>query len=307
MSALTKTLLAIGGLSATVYACIVGHRMMTKPNIEQVAKNFSEIFRKNVSKEEAEKLVKKYEDIINIEDMEEFYKKAFEQVKKDYGYEKLPITLEIQKLERGSGNAGWQPEFGQISIDAHSIDGKTISSLNKRGRKVELQTIMHEFQHIKQHEIGYRTSRDSLAEALHFRRFDTSEMILNIKNILKNKAQLEKLAKKDNKTIEEVKKGYEKILQNLQNGKYSLNEIKFDKNERIILDDLFEHLPKYEHNSEEYKLGEKYIDNTKHYIRPKIDHKAYEKQILEAEATACEDKFDKIYQYFANPWRCPGF
>ena len=60
MSTGMKWLIGIGITAATVYGCIVGHRALNKPSLEKVAKNFSEIFRKDISKEEAQKLADRY-------------------------------------------------------------------------------------------------------------------------------------------------------------------------------------------------------------------------------------------------------
>ena len=95
MSTATKVGLTVVGALATTYACVVGHRMLTKPSIEKVAQNFSEIFRRDVSKEEAQKMVKEYKDVFTTKEKDDFVKKIFEQIKKDYGYQdkKLPLKL----------------------------------------------------------------------------------------------------------------------------------------------------------------------------------------------------------------------
>ena len=98
MSTATKIGLAVVGGLATTYACVVGHRMLTKPSIEKVAQNFSEIFRRDISKDEAQKMVNKYKDIFKEDDVEKFCTNIFEQVKKDYGFEKANIKLKIEKM-----------------------------------------------------------------------------------------------------------------------------------------------------------------------------------------------------------------
>ena len=82
MSTATKVGFAVIGGLATAYACVVGHRMLTKPSIEKVAQNFSEIFRRDVSKDEAQNLAKRYKEIFEIKDSEEFTRTLFNQVKK---------------------------------------------------------------------------------------------------------------------------------------------------------------------------------------------------------------------------------
>lgn len=309
MSAGLKALLWIGGTTAAVYGAVVGHRALTKPSIEKVAKNFSEIFRRDVSKEEAQKLVNNYIELLNIEDTEEFVKKAFEQVKKDYGYEKTPIELKINKIKDylGSADAGWCSENGELSINLLIDNSGKVCNKNKRGRKCILQTLLHEFQHTKQDEFAYRTSRDDIVKAILNRKRDQSVIINNIKNILSKKSKLEIEAKKLNISVEECKKRYEELLKELEQGKYDFSKIKFDKNTQIALDNIFKDYKKFPENSEEYKLGLKYIENNNNYIQAGIDRNGYEKQILEAEAFGVEDKFKEIYNSFANIWRIPFF
>ena len=308
MSTAAKVGLTVVGGLATVYACVVGHRMLTKPSIEKVAQNFSEIFRRDVSKDEAQKLVKRYEEILNIKNPEEFYNKAFEQIKKDYGYEKTPINLHINKTRNysDSGNASWNNVDARLEVNAFSEDGNSIKAMKKRGKKCVLQRIMHEFQHVKQSEISYRASRDNLAEAIHCQNFEISTLIENAKRTLKNKTELEQQAKKSGITVDECKKMLEKSIKLLESKKEEA-KIPFDKNARIKLDDLWEKLPKYDKESDEYKMGLKYIENTKNYITSAKDRKKYNTQLLEAEAFGCEEKFEKIYNYFANPWCIPWF
>ena len=304
-----KGLLLVGGTAVTAYGCVVGHRALTKPSIEKVAQNFSEIFRRDVSKDEAQKLINNYKELLNIEDTEEFVKKAFEQVKKDYGYEKTPIELKINKIKDylGSADAGWSGENGELSINLLIDKSGNVCNQNKRGRKCILQTLLHEFQHTKQDEFAYRTSRDDIVKAILNRKTDQSVMINNIKNILSKKSKLEIQAKELNISVEDCKKRYEKLLKNLEQGKYDFSKINFDENTQIALDDIFKNYKKFAENSEEYKLGLKYIENNNNYIQPGIDRKRYEKQILESEAFGVEDKFDKIYNSFANIWRIPFF
>lgn len=304
-----KWAIGLATTAAAVYGCIVGHRMLTKPSIEKVAKNFSEIFRRDVSKEEAQKIINDYKKLLDIEDTEKFIKEAFEQVKKDYGYEKIPIKLEVNKVKDylGSSDATWCGEEGILSINTLIDKNGKVLNTNKRVRKNLLQTIMHEFQHVKQDEIAYRTSRNEIVKAILEKNTNQQDLIHSIENILSKKSKIEIEAKKLNMPIEECKKQYEKILENLKSGKYSFDKIKFDTNTKIGLDDLFKEYSKFTTDSKEYELGQKYIQNTKNYIKSGVDRKGYENQILEAEAFRTEKKFEEIYNYFANKWRIPFF
>lgn len=304
-----KLAIGITTVLASIYGYKVLHRHLTKPSLEKVAKNFSEIFRRNVPKEEAENIVNRYKNLLEIENTEEFIKKAFEQTKKDYGYEKNPIKLKINKIKdyAGSGDAGWTGESGVLSINVLVDKNGKVKNINKRGRKCMLQTIMHEFQHVKQDEIAYRTSRDEIVKAILEKKSDQSDYINKIKDILSKKSKIEIEAKKHNITVEECKKRFEEILKELEAGKYSFDTIKFDPKTKIGLDNVFNGYSKFAKGSKEHNLGLKYIENTKNYIKPGTDRKGYEKQILEAEAFETEKKFEEIYNYFANKWRIPFF
>ena len=63
-----KWAIGLATVATATYGCVVGHRMLTKPSIEKVAKNFSEIFRRDVSKEEALKITERYKEIFKIND-----------------------------------------------------------------------------------------------------------------------------------------------------------------------------------------------------------------------------------------------
>ena len=303
----TKWALGILGTAAAAYGCVVGHRILTKPSIEKVAKNFSEIFRRDISKDEAEKLVKKYDELLNIKDTEEFCKKAFEEVKKDYGYKNIPIKLEINKVKDfyGAGDAAWNSESGIISINLLTDKfTEKVFEKNRRGRKCELQKIIHEFQHVKQDEIAYRTSRNDIAMAIHETRGNLQNLKANAQSLLNGKKyKLEQEANKMNISVEELRKRLERAIKNIDDKKYG--NIPFDKDKRIVLDDFFENLPKFDKSSNEYKLGLKYIDNTKNYIKAANNRKGYHSQILENEAENSEKIFEEIYNYFASPYRIP--
>ena len=61
-------------------------------NIENIRKNLSEIFEKDLSKKEADELAKNYKKICEIKDDNEYAEKLFEQLKKDYGFENSHIN-----------------------------------------------------------------------------------------------------------------------------------------------------------------------------------------------------------------------
>ena len=310
-----KWALGIAGTAAAVYGYVVGHRILTKPTIEKVAQNFSEIFRRDISTEEAQKIVNKYKDILDIKNTEEFCKKAFEQVKKDYGYDNLGINLKIEYmpdtkistiLSREAG-ASWNASDGVITL--HVPDVKNAKYPLDKSQKSELISgLLHEFQHTKQTEIAYRTSPEKLAQAYE-KKVSKNNMLEYINKQLDNTYALKKYAENHNITVEEAKKQLEKLKKIYNENKAEIEEGfrkargNITEEYRKMLDKLFGKYEKLKPDSEEYNLGMKYIENQANYINGRDDYSGYRAQILEKEAHAVNDKYNKIYNYFANPWR----
>lgn len=288
MSTGAKIGLGILGTAAATYGCVVGHRIINKPSIEKVAKNFSEIFRRDVSKDEAQKMVKNYDELLKIKDKDEFCKKAFEQVKKDYGYEKIDIPLIFENTKTNIA-AGFNHTDGCIYVY-----NKEMSS-----NKYILASLIHEFKHAQQAEYGYRTSIEKLLDAVH-----KNSGRHAIKNIIENEKLLASIAKAQNKTSKEYK---EELLKLAKTEDLFVNvggKESFDRNKRKeVYDRLFSSLSPFKLDSENYKQGLKYIEAEAKYIPSGIDEVLYKNNLLEKDAYATEDKFKEIYNYFANPWR----
>lgn len=263
MSTGTKWALGIATTAAAVYGCVVGHRMLNKPSIEKVAKNFSEIFRRDVSKEEALKITERYKEIFKIKDKDEFCQKMFEQVKKDYGYSRVDIKLKklpIEKIKKG--DKGSFMASGYISYDP------------SRSRRSIYDTLIHEFQHAKQHEIAQRTDFNSYVVA-----------------------RIERMKKHQ---PEEYSAMLKELTSNGRSEKEALNEMK----ELIASrENIFVKYPKIKLGTEEYRKGLNYIKNEANYISPDVDMQGYLKQLVEEEAFSAGNKANEIYEFFANPWR----
>ena len=168
MSTAAKVGLTVVGGLATAYACVVGHRMLTKPSIEKVAQNFSEIFRRDISKEEAQKMADRYKDIFRIKEDTEFQKTLFEQLKKDYGLQKTQYGLTVKKLEGKTGGGfnerGWSSRNGNTTtLDSESC--VTIDSELSKSRKAFFTTLVHELNHAKQFETAYRANANEAVNA----------------------------------------------------------------------------------------------------------------------------------------------
>lgn len=124
------------------------------PSFEKVHQNLVEIFgKKNLSKEEVETTLKKYQEIYKIEDKNEYITKLFEQVKKDFGYgdnKYIYLTIKNAKVKlseifKHKGVGGFCQNTGEMNFQA---------SLTK---KQIFTSMFHEFTHVKQDEIAFRT------------------------------------------------------------------------------------------------------------------------------------------------------
>lgn len=287
MSTGAKWALGILGTAATVYGCVVGHRMINKPSIEKVAKNFSEIFRREIGTDEAQKMVKNYENIININNEEEFINKALEQVKKDYGFENLDINITRLKTKNkfNEAVAEWALKTGELKIKAPNLKDKFC-------KKEFIRNLIHELHHAKQEEIAYRTSPKKLFEAIAI-----SNRNQNLKDILNNPKELKARANEFGYSIEALK---EAISQTLKEEKLPEN---FKLENYDAINKLFGKATPLEKGSKDYEIGMKYIENIKNYVDCKENRAKYFSQLLEKEAHQTGKNFDQIYNYFASPWR----
>ena len=279
MSTATKVGLTVVGGLATAYACVVGHRMLTKPTLEKVAQNFSEIFRRDISKDEATQMVERYKDIFKEKDKDTFIQRCFNQAKKDFGYEHLDINIgklsqaEIKEsAKEGTVLGGGYRPLGVIFKNSDGtgstlITNNTVIEANPNLSKQKIfENIIHELTHLKQHEIAYRSNKQGLYEAIKEARF----------SILKGKSF------------------YDKIT-----GEY-LNEF-----ERVY-GNTFDKLPKINEGSKDYELAQKYIEDIKHYCgggKSSSEYNKYREQFIEQEAHGTAPKAQEIFNCFANPWR----
>lgn len=273
MSKGLKWLLGIIGTGASIYGCVVGHRVLSKPSFETVQKNLSEILGKDLSKEEAEKILSKYRGICNESSMEEYLNKLFKEVKKDCGYEDLDLVLKIEKLKDGSFQ----------TFNEHSVNGgagcvnKEITlyprtsnnSLSRKDRRTLFGTTWHEFKHVKQNEQAYRADSKALIDAY-------------VQRLEKNHPEFIEEMMKENKCSREdaLKDIYEEIGNNLES--------------------LFGKYEKYAIGSPEYEKGLKYIENELNYVK---DGPEYYTQLVEKEAHEIGDKARPIFDYLANPFK----
>ncbi len=110
--------------------------------IQEIPELLESIFGKKFSPEEAELAVKNYQSLLQIKDKDEFITKAFHQVKKDFGYENVPIKLKIET----------SPIDEYKITGAGSMGKDTLTVYRELDHKRILDIIAHEFTHVCQHE-----------------------------------------------------------------------------------------------------------------------------------------------------------
>lgn len=165
--------LGILSLAGSIFACIKLHKpaKIQKTlnsefkNIENIRKNLSEIFEKNITQKEAEELTKNYKKIYEIKDDDEFVKKLFEQIKNDFGFKNSHIKLNIEDF-----NPTNAPNWAAMHTDlGHMI---RITRVNgKYAKREELFGILfHEFKHHKQFETSIATDKLAFEEALAYKK-----------------------------------------------------------------------------------------------------------------------------------------
>lgn len=223
--------------------------------LEKVQHNLAEIFdKKNLSKDETETMLKKYKEIFKIKDKNEFINKAFNQIKNDFGYENIPYELEIKK-EPMINNDG-----------SHFTGGSYIEKMfvYEKDSKIEiLDTISHEFKHLRQREYMFRTNPEAVLENLKEFHYKSIDLMPKAKQMMEENPKIcqELILKKCNKKLK-------------------------------VLEDYFGHLQKYEKGSPEYSQGEKYLkaerESNNQYIERmkglKVQNNVYQNNLLEQEA-----------------------
>lgn len=309
MSTGMKVLLGVAGTAVAAYGCIVGHRALNKPSIEKVAKNFSEIFRRDVSKEEAQQLFNAYKELFQIKDKDEFVNRIYKQIKKDYGYENADIPLVIKKLENKHNIAHWNQFDGNIAINTDFLN-EFPQKLKCQDKERIMNSIVHEFQHTKQAEFAFRTNANAYLDQICSDKTAPETLLWLFENYRESMAK--SLLEKNSsvfKTKNDVDKFITNAIKKLKEDSYksdkeimeTIASVKEDC--RAPVNRIFGNLEKFNSSSENYQLGLKYLENQKNYINAHVNEKAYREQLIEKEAFGTEDKLSKLYKRIASIWR----
>ena len=290
MSTGKKILLGVGGIGLAIYASLVIHRAVSRPSLNSLQKDLSEVFKRNVSKEEIPEMLKKYKEILNIKDEREFCERAFKQVKRDYGYGDINIPLKLEESAYGMIAGGWHSDGDGFIIFYRNLIKLCGGRFDRKTRARLLDIFFHEFQHAKQAEYCIRTNPEKYLEALTNKQSANKNYINSIKMALQYETFLKKYAEMFKMSLEDTRAKLTKDLPVIEEKGYtSLPEYvdllnKDAKATQEKMNAYFGKFEKFKPDSEEYKQGEKYIENIKNYISPIESIELYRNQIIEKDA-----------------------
>lgn len=234
------------------------------PSLEKIHQNLAEIFgKKDLTKEQAEAMLKKYREISQIKDKTEYIKQLFAQVKQDLGYGDnnniyLTINTKLSKLsdvlKHKSAAAAFSPETGELIVS--KLDSKQDIFAN----------MLHEFTHSKQHGMSFRASnaRTTLIE----------KYVAGIKKDLADiyKKAPETAAKLAAEQADETIAARRKI---------------------------YGDLPIFKEGSEEDIKARKYLDAWENYTKAEESVKGYKNNLLEREAFRVTEIAKEIFRHIS--------
>lgn len=259
--------LGIGFVSAFAlfYATFAGILIYKKPNFSKLQKGLSEILRKDLSENDTKQIIAQYKDLLKINDPETFTRNAFEQIKKDYGYENADIHLVINYTDKIAVSNPLKRRNIKLCKGEYNFQNVEvmINQNFKQNRKMDtfdkadtLDVLFHELKHFEQSALCYQSDK---------------EKFLNI--ILKNPfIDLLKKLNPDYKpkdSISVIEDNYQRALKNVPSKDITKHSKKIDE----------------------------YMTNIDNYVDAEINYNGYRNQVIEQEAFFAGDIGDKIAWY----------
>ncbi len=143
--------LLLGAAAIATGIVLTKGKLWAKPqaqSMERIHQNLAEIFgKKDLTKEQAEAMLKKYHEILKIEDKDKFIDTAFNTIKEDFGYKDTKI-----KLEKSKSTIKGKTKVGNAAFNPTRIEIYTGLS-----KEQILISTAHEFCHLRQTEQMIRT------------------------------------------------------------------------------------------------------------------------------------------------------
>ena len=257
-------------------------------NLPDLKESFSQIYKKDFSEDEIKTMSEKYKEIFKIDDVDEFANKLFEQVKKDSGNENKKIDFIIKKCEPGTAQGGgFNGGTGKLDLDIECEN----NIITMESKKIIFEALVHEFTHVRQYEKCYHTDSERLLKILTKNR-SPEELIEYMEDALRrNSNELDEMGGEEvvKEMVEGLKNRDPEVLELFKRSPEFIEETKTSF-ERVMGP-----VKQYDVNSEDYKIGLKYLENWDNYIQPvegKIEQ--YRQQIVEKEAYDAQDIAAKI-------------
>lgn len=217
-----KVLLVFGGIGLAALGIIAAVKNHNSNYLNKAQKTFQEVYmRKDISKDETIEILKRFKKLETIKNNDEYLKSLFKEIKKNYGFEELPISLD--KLQKNHSKS--------ILGGCDNINDTILIKPNLE-RKQYIDTLHHEFRHAKQNYMAFHYNPEKYIEAVNH---NVSELVSDpTYKGLEIKEGIEWLSKYMGKPDKaNVAKEYEAFAQNSLNSKYhyvapekNLNEYK---------------------------------------------------------------------------------
>ncbi len=259
--------------------------------LRTISRCFSSMFNKKVSYEDAVDKMNAYQKLSYIKDPKEFCQKAFEQVKSDFGYKNIDIPLKFENRTELNANQNASWNFADCFMTLYNDFSQKMDG----NRKAEIiEYLIHEFKHVKQTEMSYRTSPEKYMDAM-----SENYQRRIVGNLLEQpKESQEVMAQSTGQSLEDFQKMLKELglkekvdyTMVLDGKKYSLNREKV----KACLDKTFGNLKPYRKGTAGYQRGLHFIEGTKSYIPASIDAEKYKKGILEKDAFKTKHKWESI-------------
>lgn len=157
------------GALGCIYLAFIGLKLSIKTNPQKLQKSLSEIFMRDVSSNEVRQMQKKYTELLKINNPEEFTQKAFNEIKKDYGYENSNIKLRINYRGKISlPDVIKNPKKRTVWGMHDHINLSTIINLNCKpedklsfvNKVFVLNYLFHEIKHLQQSHLCYSYNKE---------------------------------------------------------------------------------------------------------------------------------------------------
>ena len=237
--------------------------------INEIKENFSKIFDRDFTKDEANELALKYKEIFETENNKEFMGKIFEQIRKDYNLPEIPYKIE--KMPNNLEYACWSMTDGvtyNLNLVKFVIENGT-AKFTEINRPHIAMSLAHEMKHATQDKLANQVDiqKNILAYIDREQRYNSDFWK---KNLMKY-----------NNNIEETK---EKLVEQLYNS--------------VI--PSFKNLEKISKDAPLYQKGLEYIDGVRNYIRPEGGLERYRSQLIEKEAHDAGSRMEQIYKWLTN-------